>query len=137
PPSRWRRPSSRSRTSTSRRWGSCSDERSPPIPSPIPTAPGRPTTPSASSPGRAAQIVASGQRPPRTMSPVLTAPPRAVPQRPGSQPRLGYRPALDGVRTLAVVAVFAYHANLRWARAGFLGVDLFFVLRGYFITDLL
>lgn len=71
------------------------------------------------------------------MSPVLTAPPRTLPQRPGSQPRLGYRPALDGVRALAVVAVFAYHANLRWARAGFLGVDLFFVLSGYLITALL
>ncbi len=69
-------------------------------------------------------------------APVLTAPPRTVPQRPGSQPRLGYRPALDGVRALAVVAVFAYHANLRWARAGFLGVDLFFVLSGYLITAL-
>jgi peptidoglycan/LPS O-acetylase OafA/YrhL len=53
------------------------------------------------------------------------------------RPRLGYRPALDGVRALAVVAVFAYHANLRWARAGFLGVDVFFVLSGYLITALL
>jgi peptidoglycan/LPS O-acetylase OafA/YrhL len=59
-----------------------------------------------------------------------------VERRPG-QPRLSYRPALDGLRALAVVAVFAYHANLRWARAGFLGVDVFFVLSGYLITALL
>jgi peptidoglycan/LPS O-acetylase OafA/YrhL len=54
---------------------------------------------------------------------------------PGS--RLPYRPALDGVRALAVIAVFAYHADLGWARAGFLGVDVFFVLSGYLITALL
>ena len=54
-----------------------------------------------------------------------------------NQPRLGYRPALDGLRALAVVAVFAYHAHLPWARAGFLGVDLFLVLSGYLITALL
>ena len=51
--------------------------------------------------------------------------------------RLPYRPALDGLRALAVVAVFAYHARLPWARAGFLGVDVFFVLSGYLITALL
>ena len=52
-------------------------------------------------------------------------------------PRLGYRPALDGLRALAVIAVFAYHAEVGWARAGFLGVDVFFVLSGYLITALL
>ena len=56
---------------------------------------------------------------------------------PAGPARLGYRPALDGVRALAVVAVFAYHAGLDWARAGFLGVDVFFVLSGYLITALL
>ena len=46
-----------------------------------------------------------------------------------------YQPALDGLRGLAVVAVFAYH--LGYARGGFLGVDVFFVLSGYLITSLL
>ncbi|MGQ0743733.1 MAG: acyltransferase family protein [Acidimicrobiales bacterium] len=50
---------------------------------------------------------------------------------------MAYRPALDGLRALAVIAVFAYHADLREAPAGFLGVDLFFVLSGYLITALL
>src|ERR687886_2507200 len=75
---------------------------------------------------------------------VLTAPRRGehpgVGRRAGEprrSPRLGYRPALDGIRALAVVAVFAYHARLPWARAGFLGVDVFFVLSGYLITSLL
>jgi len=48
-----------------------------------------------------------------------------------------YMPALDGVRTLAVLAVIAYHFNFSWAGGGLLGVCLFFVLSGYLITDLL
>jgi peptidoglycan/LPS O-acetylase OafA/YrhL len=50
---------------------------------------------------------------------------------------LSYMPALDGLRALAVLAVLAYHADLPWARAGFLGVDVFFVISGYLITALL
>ena len=48
-----------------------------------------------------------------------------------------YRPALDGVRALAVISVMLYHAGVSWARGGFLGVDVFFVLSGYLITTLL
>jgi peptidoglycan/LPS O-acetylase OafA/YrhL len=70
-----------------------------------------------------------------TLTGVLAAPPEAGEQ--GSNTRLSYRPALDGLRALAVVAVLAYHAGVGWARAGFLGVDVFFVLSGYLITALL
>jgi peptidoglycan/LPS O-acetylase OafA/YrhL len=48
-----------------------------------------------------------------------------------------YRPALDGLRALAVAAVFAYHLDAGWARGGYLGVDTFFVLSGFLITTLL
>lgn len=51
--------------------------------------------------------------------------------------RLGYRPALDGLRALAVVAVVLYHGGVGWTRGGFLGVDVFFVLSGFLITSLL
>ena len=46
-------------------------------------------------------------------------------------------PGLDGVRALAVLAVLAFHESLPWIPGGFLGVDVFFVLSGYLITDLL
>ena len=59
-------------------------------------------------------------------------------------------PALDGVRALAVVAVIVYHARpslavsspiahgWQWlGAAGWIGVDLFFVLSGFLITGIL
>jgi peptidoglycan/LPS O-acetylase OafA/YrhL len=45
--------------------------------------------------------------------------------------------ALDGIRALAVAAVMAYHLGVPGAGAGFLGVDVFFVLSGYLITSIL
>lgn len=44
---------------------------------------------------------------------------------------------LDGVRALAVLAVIAFHLGMLMTPGGFLGVDIFFVLSGYLITDLL
>jgi len=52
-------------------------------------------------------------------------------------PRLGYIPALDGLRALAVIAVLLYHGDQAWIPGGFLGVDVFFVISGYLITCLL
>jgi peptidoglycan/LPS O-acetylase OafA/YrhL len=50
---------------------------------------------------------------------------------------IGYKPALDGLRTVAVGSVMAYHFGATWSPGGFLGVDTFFVLSGYLITTLL
>lgn len=50
--------------------------------------------------------------------------------------RLGYQPALDGVRALAIVPVVAFHA-FGWPEGGVLGVHMFFVLSGFLITTLL
>jgi peptidoglycan/LPS O-acetylase OafA/YrhL len=43
---------------------------------------------------------------------------------------------LDGLRGLAVLAVLAYHLDLPWAGGGFLGVEVFFTLSGFLITQL-
>ncbi len=48
-----------------------------------------------------------------------------------------YRPHLDGIRALAVVAVVAFHLGYDWIPGGFIGVDVFFVLSGYLISGLL
>ena len=50
---------------------------------------------------------------------------------------LGYRPALDGLRAVAVIAVLFFHARFSWAKGGFLGVSTFFTLSGFLITTLL
>jgi peptidoglycan/LPS O-acetylase OafA/YrhL len=50
--------------------------------------------------------------------------------------RLGHRPALDGVRGLAIAGVVGWHA-FGEPPQGALGVDLFFVLSGFLITTLL
>jgi peptidoglycan/LPS O-acetylase OafA/YrhL len=44
---------------------------------------------------------------------------------------------LDGLRTVAILAVIAYHLHVPHATGGFLGVTVFFVLSGYLITTLL
>jgi len=68
------------------------------------------------------------------VSPDIALPRRSVA---ASKPRLGYRPALDGIRGIAIVAVMLTHAGLVTNLAGFIGVDVFFVLSGFLITALL
>jgi len=48
--------------------------------------------------------------------------------------RLAYSPSLDGLRAVAVSAVFLFHAGA--LSGGFVGVDVFFVISGFLITSL-
>lgn len=50
--------------------------------------------------------------------------------------RLTYRPEIDGLRALAVMAVVLFHSHLR-VPGGYVGVDIFFVISGYLITGLI
>src|SRR3954451_8021516 len=79
---------------------------------------------------------ASGSAESEKMPPTVTTattldrpgPPAAA--RPSPRPSMGYRPALDGVRAIAVIAVVLFHFGFQWIPGGFLGVDVFFVVSG-------
>ncbi|MDB2525767.1 acyltransferase [Mariniblastus sp.] len=49
---------------------------------------------------------------------------------------IGYRPEIDGLRALAVVAVVMFHLGLGLP-GGFVGVDVFFVISGFLITGII
>ncbi|OBF46549.1 acyltransferase [Mycobacterium sp. 852002-50816_SCH5313054-b] len=55
--------------------------------------------------------------------------------RPPEQTR--FRPDIEGLRAVAVLAVVLFHAGMPGISGGFVGVDVFFVISGFLITGLL
>ncbi len=51
--------------------------------------------------------------------------------------KLQYRPSIDGLRALAVIAVFLFHIDHRLMPGGFVGVDIFLVISGYLISSII
>ena len=71
-----------------------------------------------------------------TATPTLAARENGIPESNGGL--LGYVPALDGLRGLAVVLVLLFHfVGHQGLPGGWVGVDVFFVLSGFLITTLL
>ncbi|MDB6070142.1 MAG: acyltransferase 3, partial [Verrucomicrobiales bacterium] len=52
-------------------------------------------------------------------------------------PHPHYRPELDGLRAIAVLAVMVFHLHAAWLPGGFAGVDVFFVLSGFLVTSVI
>lgn len=48
-----------------------------------------------------------------------------------------YRPDIDGLRAIAVLAVIFFHGRVPGFGGGFVGVDVFFVISGYLITGIM
>ncbi|MEU7632181.1 acyltransferase family protein [Nocardia sp. NPDC049220] len=54
-----------------------------------------------------------------------------------ASPQQGFRPDIEGLRAVAVLAVLLFHAGAPGVAGGFVGVDVFFVISGYLITGIL
>ena len=51
--------------------------------------------------------------------------------------RIPFRSDINGLRALAVLAVVFYHAEFKTFQGGWLGVDIFFVISGYLISNII
>ncbi len=55
----------------------------------------------------------------------------------GVRSEMHYRPDIDGLRAIAVLAVLFFHCGIPGVTGGYVGVDVFFVISGYVIASTL
>ncbi|MBS1881160.1 MAG: acyltransferase, partial [Actinobacteria bacterium] len=79
------------------------------------------------------------------MNPKLRVHLKALFRRPGRSPRAtkaplsdeagsrGFRPDVEGLRAVAILAVLVCHAGVPFLAGGYVGVDVFFVISGFLI----
>ncbi len=71
----------------------------------------------------------------------LTTAPDPLLARPDESPakptRLNYRPDIDGIRGTAAIMVMGFHAGVPGFEGSYIGLDLFFVVSGFVIANLL
>ncbi len=56
---------------------------------------------------------------------------------PRSTKTIAYQPAIDGLRSIAILSVLLFHVGFSELSGGYVGVDVFFVISGFLITRLI
>jgi peptidoglycan/LPS O-acetylase OafA/YrhL len=59
-----------------------------------------------------------------------------MPAVPAGKTATRFRPDIEGLRAVAVASVVLYHLDIGWAPGGFVGVDIFFIISGFLMAQI-